>query len=464
MGLRTALFVGAMLLCSVGLFVSPVWPLCGYILHYSTGPEAQWWASPVNALGIRYSLSLAILGAVAIGLHADRLQRAKPLITRTEWLMLGLLALVWAVSAIAPQTVGRYTTVDHPTVKLSKVLIFSMMLTHAAITKRDLNIVLWAMMIGGLILGLEAYEKPYGAFIHGRLEGVGGPDFSDSNRLAGYLAGLLPIIGTSFLLSGWPGRFVLFLTGGFVANTISLTRCRGAVLGLALASIVAVVAVPRAYRGKILLALVLGVVGMLFLADDIFLRRSSTITADQEERDSSAQARIDLAIIGVKMVRDHPLGVGPGNWYQFVGRYDSNYEGRDAHSTFTRCLGELGIVGLLLLVGILLSSAKSLFQVFHAAKELPDAERKYYQWTSIGMAMGIVATFGYGLTGTLLYTEYAWWMLALPICLQRALANTRADLTTQQADEQYDLDLSEPTGEAEQHEPVHAGHFNESPL
>jgi O-antigen ligase len=331
-----------------------------------------------------------------------------------------------------------------------------MIVTHVAVTKRDLSIVLWAMMIGGLILGLEAYDTPRRSFVSGRLEGVGGPDFSDANRLAGYMVGLLPIIGVFFLHSGWRGRAALFLAGGFVANTIVLTRCRGAVLGLAVASVVTLVLVPRVYRARLLLAMAVGMAGFLYLADDQFLHRSSTITADQEERDSSAQARFDLAVAGTKMAIRNPLGVGPGNFYQNVGKYDARYEGRDAHSTFTRCLGELGFPGLLLFLAILCSSFAGLRRVLKEAAHLPEKEERYYRWTAIGITAGIVAAFGYGMTGTLLYTEYAWWLLALPICLERALANTKADLAAQATTWDAESETV-PFAESEREEPVYAG-------
>jgi len=67
-----------------------------------------------------------------------------------------------------------------------------------------------------------------------------------------------------------------------------------------------------------------------------------------------------------------------------------------------------------------------------------------------------VAAFGYGMTGTLLYTEYAWWLLALPICLERALANTKADLAAQATTWDAESETV-PFAESEREEPVYAG-------
>jgi hypothetical protein len=55
-----------------------------------------------------------------------------------------------------------------------------------------------------------------------------------------------------------------------------------------------------------------------------------------------------------------------------------------------------------------------------------------------------------------LYTEYAWWLLALPICLERALANTKADLAAQATTWDAESETV-PFAESEREEPVYAG-------
>jgi|LSQX01.1.fsa_nt_gb O-antigen ligase len=448
MALRTLIFALVMTGCAVGVLSGAIWPLCGYILHYSVGPERQWWAAPINQLGIRYSLSMAALALAGFMIHYSKLRFGSQLLSRTEKLMLAFLALIWLLALLMESSVGRYTTVDHPTTKMAKLFLFLFLLTHVATTRRHFEIVLWTIFVGGLILGIQAYETPYRSFINGRLERVGGPDFSDANRLAGYMAGLLPLIGAVFVRTNPRGRVVCFLAGGLVANTIVLTRCRGAVLGLAFAALVSVIMVPAKHRLKIIAGLLVGLAGFLYLADTQFLRRSSTITRGEDERDASAQSRVEIWRGAVRMLQANPLGVGPGNFYQNIGHYAPAHWGRDAHNTFVRCFGELGIPGILLLLGIFASTIATLRRILRESHHLPQEHQRYFHWTATGLAAAIAGAFGYGLTGTLLYTEYAWWLLALPICLERVLANVKEDLAEDSEDYDWSVPLSFPQKEA----------------
>jgi putative inorganic carbon (hco3(-)) transporter len=436
MGLRTVLFIVTMAGLAAGALAGPIWPICGYVLHYSVGPERQWWAAAITPLGIRYSLTMAMLTALSIAMNSGKLRYGAELFSRTEKLMLVLVAWMWLLRLITPDTFALYFPgMDHPTVKMTKVLLFVLMLTHVATDRRNLGILTWAILIGGLILGIQAYEVPYAAYDRGRLEAVGGPDFVTSNRLAAYLAALLPIIGVGFLLSRWRGKIICFLAGGLGANAIILTQSRGSVVGLGAAAVASLAMVPRKHRMTIVLGVGVGAAGFLYLANPQFLNRASTITASEGQRDQSAQSRLDLARAGLKMLQDNPLGVGPGNFYSRIGQYDPRYTSRDAHNTFVSCFADLGIPGFLLFLGIIASTGASLRRVFRESHELPEDVKPYFHWTATGLAASVACTLGCGLTGTLLYVEFAWWLLALPICLERTLANVKADLLAESAAE-----------------------------
>ena len=108
------------------------------------------------------------------------------------------------------------------------------MLTHVVTDLKSLNRVFWVMIVATLLLSLQAYGKPRWAFIGGRLEGVGGVDFTDANALGAFLAAMLPIIGVQFLRSAWRGKLLCLATGVFATNAIVLTRSRGAFLAVGL--------------------------------------------------------------------------------------------------------------------------------------------------------------------------------------------------------------------------------------
>jgi putative inorganic carbon (HCO3(-)) transporter len=413
----------------VGMVASPVWPICGYILHYSTGPERQWWAAPINALGIRYSFTLAGLIGLSLLMHWNKLRFGKLIFNQREKMLLAFLAVVWLMALLGPETVGRYTSaaVDHPSVKFTKIVIFVLMVTHAVTTLRRLDLLVWAMIVGGMILGAEAYGTPRRSFASGRLDSVGGPDFAESNFLAAYMAALLWIIGAKFLSSDWRGKTVCFLAGGFVANTIVLTRSRGAVVGLAAGGFAAIILAPKKYRARLVLGMLVAAAGFYSLTDDQFLARTSTIAAEEGERDSSAQSRFELARAGLRMWFDNPLGVGPGNFYQTIGRYIPEYAGKDAHNTYIRCLTELGIQGLILLGLLIVSGFLTLRRIQKRVESLPDPERQEMLMLSFGLTCALATLAACCLTISLTYVEFVWWILMLPTCLERATTNLEID-------------------------------------
>lgn len=425
MPLKTILFVALFGAACVGSFFSPIWGVLGYVGHYCVGPERQWWHAPISFLGIRYSFILAALTALGVALNWQEMRFGGSLLHKHEMLLLGFLGAVWVAALLGQETVGRYSTsgVDHPSVKFTKVLVFTLMLTHVVTTRRNLDRFLWTLVLGAMILGLQAWSKPYSAFQGGRLEDVGGPDFSEANFFGAFMVTALWIIGVQFLRSNWSGKILCFLAGGFTANAVVLTRSRSAMVGLVAGALMAIISAPRRVRALVLIGAVLAGSGFLYLTDEQFLHRINTIVIPAEERDSSAQSRIELAKGGLKMWLDHPLGVGPGNFYQNIGNYIPEYAGKDAHNTYIRCLTETGILGLTIFSLILGSAFWLTYQTTSRAHMLPTREEYDIRLLAFGTRCVLASTLTCCLTISLTYVEFIWWFLMLPVCLNRAVNN-----------------------------------------
>ncbi|WP_182870596.1 O-antigen ligase family protein [Rhodopirellula sp. JC639] len=421
MGIRTLLWAGFFFGTCIAAFANPIWGLIGYIGHYTVGPESQWWALPVNSLGLRYSFTLAGCTAIGIFLHRMKSTFRGGLLHNQQKLILVFLGIVWMTTLISPETVGRYTSVDHPSVKLTKVVIFCFMLCHVATTLKDFNRVLMILVIGAFVLGQKAYEMPRSAFIGGRLEGVGGPDFAESNFFAAFLVGVLPIIGVQFFRATGYVKLVCLVSGVFVTNAIVLARSRGAFLALAATAIVAVFYAPKHLRNKIYLGLILAAIGAFRLADEQFLERMTTIFVSAEDRDSSSDMRLEAWKAGLRMVQNHPLGIGTGNWYQQIPRYAPDLGGLDSHSTYVKLLAEQGFLGAIVFGSILLSAFFTLRRVRRRAINLPPELSMDFQMLSLGLTLSMVGFFLCCGLITLLYMEALWWFLVLPICLERTL-------------------------------------------
>jgi len=427
MGLRTLLFVGLFLLCSGGALFLPLLGLLGYIAHYVIGPEGQWWAAPLRPLEIRYSLTLAVMAAIGIAFHFKKLRFGASFWTFHEKLLLAFVGLVWLLRAISEPT-ASYTAVDHPSLKLTKVAIFCLMLTHVVTDGKTLKILLWTLVLSTFILGIEAYTAPRWMFDGGRLEGVGGVDFSEANFLPAFIGGVLPLMGILFLESRWLYKLVTLAAGVFSVNAIVLTRSRGAIIGIAVGGLASLIFAPKGYRIKIFAGLVVAGMGGLYLTDQAFLSRVATIDRGDEQWDRSAQSRLETWAFSLQILSDHPFGVGPGNFGQYAGRYNVMYKGRDAHNTYVRCFTELGIPGFLLFLGLIANAIAISKRNIQKAYNLPPEYRDQILMPSFGLAVGLCMMLGCGLTVTLLYTEALWWFLLMPLCVSRAADNLAADL------------------------------------
>lgn len=421
MGLRTLLWAGFFFATAIAALWNPIWGIVGYMGHYTIGPESQWWGRPMNSLGLRYSLTLAGCTAVGIFLQRNEIPFQGGIFHSQQKLILVFLALVWLTTLLSQETVGRYGSVDHPSVKLTKVVFFSMMLCHVAANLKDLNRVAMILVLGALVLGQKAYEMPRSAFSGGRLENVGGADFAESNFLAAFLVGVLPIIGIQFLRSVGYIKLVCLVSGVFVMNALVLARSRGAFLGLALTAVVAVLYAPKHLRKKLYTGLLLAVAGGFYLADEQFFRRMTTIAAEEEERDESANQRLETWQAGMQMIMENPLGIGTGNWYQTIGNYNPKYTGRDSHSTFIKLAAEQGLFGVLLFGAIVFNAFRTLRRVRVRSEHLPSEIGKEFQYLSLGFMLGLTGFLLCCGLITLLYMEALWWFLVLPVCLERSL-------------------------------------------
>lgn len=432
MGLKTILFGGLLAAAVVvGLF-APIWAVLAYVLDYSIGSASQWWAAPLRQMGVRFSLMLAIAALLGTVLNYSRLKLnfGRSALLGQEKLILLFLGIVWLSLLFGEATVGRYTITDHPTVKMTKVVVFVFLLTHVVTNLKGMNLLVWTLVLGALSLGFDAYGTPLGAFVKGRLEGVGGPDFGDANFLAAYMAAMLPLIGAQFLRVRWRGKLLCLAAGVFTTNAVVLCRSRGAFLGLAVGVVVALLLSPIKHRAKIFAGVLVAAIGAVYLMDPQFIGRMTTITRPEEERDQSAQSRVELAKVGVRMLADHPLGVGAGNFFQNIGHYLPTHVGKDAHNTYMRCATELGVQGATVLVLLIGNAFVVLRNVRRRSVNLPEPAASDLQMLSFGITISLSVILTCCLTMTMIYVEFFWWILLLPVCVQRALHNAEREAET----------------------------------
>jgi putative inorganic carbon (hco3(-)) transporter len=424
MPLTSLLFLVIYFAACVGAVFRPTIGVVAYMLAYMICPEHQWWGEETTALGLRYSYTLVLATALGMILHYRKLRFGNGLMLSQEWRLVAFAALLWLVAAFLPPLGENLDPLDYAPLKITKVVIFALILTHVATNITSLNWVLWCFVAAAAFQGYEALMARDWMFREGRLEYIGGVDFMESNGVAVFFAACLPLIGIQLIRSGTLARLFCLIAGVLSVNSIILTRSRGGFVAIGGTAIAAVVLAPRRYRKPLAIGLVVAAIGAYVLTDAAFWQRMDTIAADEENRDYAAQSRVDVWRATLAMVQDYPLGVGPNNFLPSIGPYNDGIT-RDSHNLWVRCLGELGIPGTLAMALVVIGAVLVLIKVRREAGVLSTANRDNVTLIAYALTLSLGAFLLGGLTWSNTYVEALWWFLTLPVCLLRCLHNLR---------------------------------------
>ena len=103
-----------------------------------------------------------------------------------------------------------------------------------------------------------------------------------------------------------------------IVNVVLLCNSRGAFLAAIVSAVVFIAMSPGRIRSKAVKTVAVGAFGVFLLMGDVrIMDRFLTTFASEEERDSSAQSRLNFAGAGLAMIGDYPLGAG-GNGFKKV--------------------------------------------------------------------------------------------------------------------------------------------------
>lgn len=198
----------------------------------------------------------------------------------------------------------------------------------------------------------------------GRLGGA----FEDPNELA---AILVPAVAfAAFALAAVRGAFVrvaLVLGTLIFSIALFLTESRGGLIGLAVTFVVALVLAGRLRPQAFAVVLIVSALGVSYYT---LVAPPESLTRLTEFSASGGTGRTDLWSIGGEMIRDHPLvGVGLANFQIVEPIYASGTINlpsvafivdtpKVAHNTYLEVLAELGLIGLVLFIVIVLSALR----------------------------------------------------------------------------------------------------------
>jgi probable O-glycosylation ligase (exosortase A-associated) len=223
-------------------------------------------------------------------------------------------------------------------------------------------------------------------------------------------------------------RLLMLATFFLSIAAIIATYSRGALLGLlAVVGFLTIVSKARAWG---IALLVIGIPLVLTFAPERWIGRMETIQTYEE--DASAMGRIHMWILSMRIAADRPfLGGGFRCMTEEITlRYfpESPDRGFDAHNIFFQVLAEHGVTGLLLYVGLILTTFGTLVRIQRRTRGSPDLV-----WLSDLAQMVQGSLIAYVVSGFFLSLSYfdLFFLLVATTAAMRVILN--AELSRQRA-------------------------------
>lgn len=335
---------------AVALF-NPFIGLLAYCCFAIVRPEAMWhWSVPQGGSYSRIVAIGLLLGWIGKGFGDWNFGAAK-------WIVRSFFAyLAWAAlsTLFATDYQADWRFIDNA----SKYALPWIVGVTTIRTQHQVQLLAWTLM----------FSQAYVAF-HLNLEWVYGNRSlitygfgnMDNNCVA---IAMVAGAGLAFFLGITTSRISLrwaaFASAALMAHYPMFAESRGGMLGLIVVGFISFVLLPKSPRHYwyLVLAVAIG----FRLAGPMVWDRFGTTFESAENRDTSAQSRLDLWSYAWDMIKRYPIfGVGPDNYPVVVVEYGQPL-GKECHSLWFQIAAELGMPALILLMSFYLLTISHLWQ------------------------------------------------------------------------------------------------------
>jgi len=235
-------------------------------------------------------------------------------------------------------------------------------------------------------------------------------NMDNPNNLAAFLIlAIFPMIMLAIYEKEKIKKIFYIILSILIFTNLILTGSRNAIIGI----IVGVVILGIIYNFRLFtLMIFLGVISIFI---PVIRNRLMAIT-DKTQNES----RMYLWEIAKRMIKDHPLfGVGNGNYVSLYDKYTDiypqfkfyGYTRFPCHNSYLKIESELGIIGGISFIGILISA---LIQV---KKFISTTQDEFYKFFYTGFLASMISFYAMNLSDNLFFvpktTSYFWILLAI---------------------------------------------------
>ncbi len=244
--------------------------------------------------------------------------------------------------------------------------------------------------------------------------------FENPNVLGEYLIMVIPLLLAFAVVSKKPSTgFASLLMFALGCACLIYTWSRGAWLGMILAMLVFFLVYTRKTMAVCLAALFLIPFLPLVLPETILTR----FTSIGDLGDSSTSYRVSIWVASMKVIENHPfagIGIGTGAFSKVYPLYSLSgiEKAPHSHNLFLQTAIEIGIPGLLVLLGVIFIFAQNSFSFFKKCKNGVMKEGKII---SLALFAGIMGVLLQGLTDYIWYNYRLYLMFWIVIGLAEAV-------------------------------------------
>src|SRR5262245_4863996 len=316
---------------AIGSIVALRYPALGlgvYVGFSMLRPEALWgWAGPLNYCSRIIGVAM-LIGWALRGFGSWKLGPGWSAIAALIFFLFwSILSTIQAIDS----DVGTEFILEFLKTLLPLLVGVTMLKSEA-----EARQILWAMVLAQAYVCLEmnrAYLEGYNRVFD---QGFGG---MDNNTFGISLVTTMgAAVGLTLGASTWRGILLGAGSALLILHTILLTFSRGSFVGLIGVAVVAMAIMPKRpkYLGAVL---ALALVAFYFTGPELSARYGTTFVP-REERDGSAESRLDLWRDCFTVVASRPVfGVGPQNWPLIAEEFGWN-AGKEAHSLWIQSAAE----------------------------------------------------------------------------------------------------------------------------
>jgi putative inorganic carbon (HCO3(-)) transporter len=358
-------------------------PFVGLLIYVGFSilkPESLWhWSVPAGNYSRIVAIAL-LIGWALRGFGRWEFGRAAGVV--------GALIGFWAWLAVASFSAPNQEVAWARVEALSKIVLPCVVGITLIDSVRQLKQLAWAIVLCQGYLALEFNRDYYSGWFN-----LQNWTFAtlDNNGIA---ITMVTAVGLAFFLGlhtqgRWRKALALGLAA-LMAHVVLFSMSRGGMLALGCTGAVGFLLLPK--QPKHYGIFLLGVLLVLRLAGPQVRERFSTTFAEQQERDASADSRVELWKACWRATLERPLtGLGPGHWPLSAHLYGFT-PGKAAHTTWLLAGAELGLPGMAALLLFYILTIARLWPLTSGRRPVPDPWLRHLARAVIASLVGFMVS------------------------------------------------------------------------